>query len=153
MDFSLSTSWNQHLKLDGAGTPSLNFLERLLARTDCNSLPDLKEQSNTHGSNVLDVLWSMDDGSIPEQSRRGMYTSQCVPIWKSMRASSITLSYKYLQSMGGGPKAAYYIKSLDDNILSRWGILYCGGNKMVAKSLKAVSEAYHIYLHTESFQW
>jgi hypothetical protein len=140
---SLETRWGRHSK---------SKLPREIARTNSDSLPDLKEQSDTHGSNVLDVLWSMDDGSIPEQSRRGMQTSQRVPIWKSLRASSVTLTSSF-NPWEADPKADDYIKSLDDDILSRWGILYCGGNKMVAKSLKAVSEEYHIHLHTESFQW
>ena len=53
---SLETQWGQHSK---------SKLPWEIARTNNDSLPDLKDQSNTHGSNLLDILQSMDDGHIP----------------------------------------------------------------------------------------
>jgi hypothetical protein len=141
---SLETRWGRH---------SNSKLLREIARSsdsDSDSSIDRQHRSDVHGSNVLEVVRRMGDGSIPDQ--RGMYASQRVPVWKSMRASCMSLTSTF-NPWEVAPEAADYVKSLHDDILSRWGILYCGGNKMVAKFLKTVSEEYHIHLHTESFQW
>lgn len=140
---SLESRWGRHSK---------SRLPREIERTDSDGSPEKQQHSETHGSAVLDVLRSMDDGSLPETSRRGMYASQRVPVWKSMRSSAVSLTSTF-NPWEPNLEAGKYVKSLDDDILSRWGMLYCGGNKMVAKSLKSVSEEYHIHLHTESFQW
>lgn len=47
-----------------------------------------------------------------------------------------------------------YVKQLDPQlVLPTWGILYCGGAKMVLDDLTAISEEYKISLHVESFDW
>ena len=47
-----------------------------------------------------------------------------------------------------------YVKSLDKNkILPTWGILYCGGTKVVEEELRKISDEYRICLHVESFSW
>lgn len=138
----LESRWGRHSK---------SRLPCEIERTDSEDLPDQQERSDTHGSAVLDVLCSMDDGSLPE-SRRGMYKSCHIPAWKSMRASSVSLTSTF-NPREPNREAGDFLWSLDEDILSRWGILYCSGNKMVAKALKSVSEEYHINLHTESFQW
>jgi hypothetical protein len=50
--------------------------------------------------------------------------------------------------------ATYYVKNLDKHmILQTWGILYCGGFKVVEEELKNISDEYRICLHVESFAW
>jgi Ferric reductase NAD binding domain/FAD-binding domain len=50
--------------------------------------------------------------------------------------------------------AKAYVKSLDRNlILPTWGMLYCGGAKVVETELKKISDEFHIGLHVESFAW
>ena len=137
---SLESRWGRHSK---------SKLPREIALFDRDGIDS--SESNADESAVLDVLRSMDDGSIPE-SKRFMHVSQRVPVWKSMRISSVSLTSTF-NPWEHNYEAGVYCKSLDEDILSRWGILYCGGNKVVAKALKTVSEEYHVALHIESFQW
>jgi hypothetical protein len=51
-------------------------------------------------------------------------------------------------------RATDYVRNLDKNlVLPTWGMLYCGGEKMVLNALEKVSEEYQIGLHVESFAW
>lgn len=51
-----------------------------------------------------------------------------------------------------GAKA--YVKNLDRKlILPTWGMLYCGGAKVVQGELEKLSDEYGIGLHVESFAW
>jgi len=46
------------------------------------------------------------------------------------------------------------VKRLDNNdVMSTWGIMYCGGSKPVISALREVSIAYSIDLHIDSFAW
>lgn len=50
--------------------------------------------------------------------------------------------------------AKEYVKALDKNkVLPTWGMLYCGGTKIVEEELKKMSEEYQLCLHVESFAW
>jgi hypothetical protein len=50
--------------------------------------------------------------------------------------------------------AKEYVKQLDPHlVLPTWGMLYCGGAKMVLEDLEKISEEYNIGLHVESFSW
>jgi len=50
--------------------------------------------------------------------------------------------------------AKEYVKKLDRSIvLPTWGMLYCGGAKVVLQDLDEISEEYGIGLHVESFAW
>jgi hypothetical protein len=50
--------------------------------------------------------------------------------------------------------AREYVKKLDKRFaLSTWGMLYCGGAKVVEEELKKISLEFHICLHVESFGW
>lgn len=44
-------------------------------------------------------------------------------------------------------------KRLDYQIMSTWGILYCGGSKPVISALSEISIDYNIDLHIDSFAW
>ena len=47
-----------------------------------------------------------------------------------------------------------FVKNLDrKKVLSTWGMLYCGGAKVVEQDLKQISEEYQLDLHIESFGW
>lgn len=47
-----------------------------------------------------------------------------------------------------------YVKNLDPKlVLPTWGILYCGGAKMVLAELEKISDEYALGLHVESFAW
>ena len=51
-------------------------------------------------------------------------------------------------------KAHEYVKSLNrENVISTWGMLYCGGAKVLETDLRKVSDRYKIDLHVESFGW
>ena len=62
-------------------------------------------------------------------------------------------------TMGFSPRdkidgAKEYVKQLDPHlVLPTWGMLYCGGAKMVLEDLEKISEEYNIGLHVESFSW
>jgi len=45
------------------------------------------------------------------------------------------------------------VKRLDDQIMSTWGIMYCGGSKAVISDLREISNNYDIDLHIDSFSW
>ncbi|KAL7529340.1 hypothetical protein ACHAXR_006228, partial [Thalassiosira sp. AJA248-18] len=45
------------------------------------------------------------------------------------------------------------VKQLNDNAMSSWGMMYCGGSKGVISSLREVSIDYKIDLHIDSFAW
>jgi hypothetical protein len=50
--------------------------------------------------------------------------------------------------------AKEYVKNLDKNmVLPTWGMLYCGGTKVVVEELRKISDEYRICLHVESFAW
>ena len=51
-------------------------------------------------------------------------------------------------------EAENFLQNLDKkSVLSTWGILYCGGNKLVSKDLKLISEKYNVALNLETFAW
>lgn len=63
----------------------------------------------------------------------------------------LTMGFRPWDKVDG---AKDYVKKLDPTlVLPTWGILYCGGAKMVLKDLAAISEEYDIGLHVESFEW
>ena len=41
----------------------------------------------------------------------------------------------------------------DNNIMSSWGIMYCGGSEPVIKALRGISHDYNLDLHIDSFKW
>lgn len=45
------------------------------------------------------------------------------------------------------------VKRLDDNVMSTWGIMYCGGSRPVISALREISVDYNIDLHIDSFAW
>ena len=51
-------------------------------------------------------------------------------------------------------QSAYnFVKGLNKNVLSTWGILYCGQNKKIHKILDDLAKEYEIALLEESFEW
>jgi hypothetical protein len=47
-----------------------------------------------------------------------------------------------------------YVKNLDkDLVLPTWGLLYCGGAKVVQEELNQIADEFRICLHVESFAW
>jgi predicted ferric reductase len=52
------------------------------------------------------------------------------------------------------PKAHSYVKKLSqEDVMATWGIMYCGGAKVLENELKKISGTYHVGLHIESFGW
>ena len=49
--------------------------------------------------------------------------------------------------------AEQYVQNLGEDFLSTWGLLYCGGSKIIEEQLKTASSQYGIELHAESFSW
>lgn len=51
--------------------------------------------------------------------------------------------------------AARSVKNLEhkSSLLSRWGVMYCGGSTQVKRKLKKITSEYEIDLHYESFAW
>lgn len=45
------------------------------------------------------------------------------------------------------------VKGLDDDVMSTWGMMYCGGSKEVMSALRGISIDYNIDLHIDSFAW
>jgi len=45
------------------------------------------------------------------------------------------------------------VARFDDDIMSTWGIMYCGGSQPVISALKDISIDYDIDLHIDSFSW
>ena len=45
------------------------------------------------------------------------------------------------------------VKRLSADVLSSWGIMYCGGSKGVLSALREVSIDYNVDLHIDSFAW
>jgi hypothetical protein len=65
--------------------------------------------------------------------------------------SHLDIGFRPWDSHGG---ARDYVKNLNKNmILPTWGILYCGGTKVVEEELRKISDEYRICLHVESFSW
>jgi hypothetical protein len=65
--------------------------------------------------------------------------------------SNLDIGFRPWDSQEG---AREYVKNLDRNmILPTWGILYCGGTKVVEQELRKISDEYRICLHVESFSW
>ena len=103
----------------------------------CNSSPDISTQSfRTTTNDFLECI------KTPDLSRH-------------VKVSSINKSL----ALGFRPweyhrKASQYVKGLDKKlILPTWGLLYCGGAKMVEKAVKDLSDEYGIDSHIESFRW
>jgi hypothetical protein len=47
-----------------------------------------------------------------------------------------------------------YVKKLDKKLVLRtWGMLYCGGARVVEEELKKIADEYKVCLHVESFAW
>jgi hypothetical protein len=47
-----------------------------------------------------------------------------------------------------------FVKNLDPKkVLSTWGMLYCGGAKVVEQDLQQIAQEYKLDLHIESFGW
>lgn len=92
--------------------------------------------------------------NLTEESSGEMHRSTTKK--KRARASkelmgSLSMDFRPWENIDG---AKEYVKKLDQNmILPTWGILYCGGAKMVLADLDAISEEYNIGLHVESFDW
>jgi hypothetical protein len=76
---------------------------------------------------------------------------------RSIETSQLTiLSHLDIGFHPWGPHegAREYVKNLDKNmILPTWGILYCGGTKVVEEELRKISDEFRICLHVESFSW
>jgi ferric-chelate reductase len=52
------------------------------------------------------------------------------------------------------PEARPYLKTLCRNtVIPTWGILYCGGAKILENDLKKVAEEFRLHVHIESFGW
>jgi hypothetical protein len=52
------------------------------------------------------------------------------------------------------PEAHSFVKDLSkENIIPTWGMLYCGGAKVLENELQTISDKYHLDLHIESFGW
>ena len=50
--------------------------------------------------------------------------------------------------------AETFVKGLDvSKVLSTWGVLYCGGSKVIEKALHDVAEDLQVDFHSESFAW
>ena len=49
--------------------------------------------------------------------------------------------------------AEQYVQNLGEDFLSTWGLLYCGGSKIIEEQLQTASSQYGIELHAESFSW
>ena len=50
--------------------------------------------------------------------------------------------------------AETFVKELDvSKVLSTWGVLYCGGSKVIEKKLHDVAEDLQVDFHSESFTW
>ena len=45
------------------------------------------------------------------------------------------------------------VKDLGDDVMSTWGMMYCGGSKDVMSALRGISIDYNIDLHIDSFAW
>jgi hypothetical protein len=46
-----------------------------------------------------------------------------------------------------------FTRKLGRNIMSTWGIMYCGGSKSMIECVKDISVDYNIDLHLDSFAW
>jgi hypothetical protein len=52
------------------------------------------------------------------------------------------------------PKAHSYVKELSpEDVMATWGMMYCGGARVLEIELKKISETYHVDLHIDSFGW
>ena len=45
------------------------------------------------------------------------------------------------------------VKELDEDVMSSWGMMYCGGSKGVLSALQEISIDFNIDLHVDSFAW
>jgi len=65
--------------------------------------------------------------------------------------SRLSMGFRPWNTVDGSKE---YVKKLDPQlVLPTWGMLYCGGAKVVLDDLDAISEEYSIGLHVESFEW
>jgi ferric-chelate reductase len=46
-----------------------------------------------------------------------------------------------------------FVKSLDEDVMSTWAVMYCGGSKSVIRDLQGLSIDYNIDVHVDSFAW
>jgi hypothetical protein len=46
-----------------------------------------------------------------------------------------------------------FVKSLDEDVMSTWAVMYCGGSKSVIRDLQGLSIDYNIDVHVDSFSW
>ena len=51
------------------------------------------------------------------------------------------------------PAAEDFVLALEPQVLSTWGMLYCGGSKPVEQELLAISQKYKIEMSAETFAW
>ena len=107
-----------------------------------------------------EVIASSTDGPTMElHSKRSLLSilkrikqpQLCRSIKVNSLSNSLTLGFKPWEHHEG---ASQYVKNLDRKlVLPTWGMMYCGGAKLMQKDIKNLSDEYGIDAHIESFRW
>jgi len=72
----------------------------------------------------------------------------------SLRRSSLLHKSTWRSIKLDNEEAKAFVKGLDyRQVLSTWGMLFCGGSKGIEDTLVSISNEYDIKLNSESFEW
>jgi len=71
----------------------------------------------------------------------------------TMLEEAMEIGFKPWEEGDDPEHADYFVKNLDEKLLATWGLLYCGGSKIIEEQLKLAAAEYGIELHAESFSW
>ena len=112
-------------------------------------IDDLKSHYNTPISKKKKKPCS---SSMETTSRGSIQNHKVDP--KQFARENLRLGYKPWEEQEDSNEIKRYVKNLDRRMVkSTWGILYCGGSKVVQSDLKQISRTYKLDLHVESFGW
>eukprot|EP00980_Cylindrotheca_fusiformis_P023687 scaffold10784_cov52-Cylindrotheca_fusiformis.AAC.1 len=113
-------------------------------------VPSHRKSGTLKRTSMVTTTWSalktIEDNDALDDNSSGDDIEATIPLVASMRPGI----YK---PWNHHSKAEHYVRQLSPNVLSSWGVLYCGGKTPLEKALHDAAAKARIAMYSESFSW